>query len=120
MISWTARATAEFGTSTIACTPSLIHCRAIAAPTSGLFWWSAEISCTGRPATAAPASATAIRAASTEPDPVLSDATLAMSVSTPILIGAAWARGPARAPGGGGGQAQNLASSHGARPSSRG
>src|SRR6478752_4026787 len=40
--SCTASATLEVGTSTIASTPSLsYHWRAMAPPTSGLFWWSA-------------------------------------------------------------------------------
>src|SRR5215510_15444268 len=40
----TARATPELGTSTITSTLSTsYHCRAMAEPTSGLFWWSAEM-----------------------------------------------------------------------------
>ena len=39
----TASATPEFGTSTMTSTLSVsYHWRAIAEPTSGLFWWSAE------------------------------------------------------------------------------
>ena len=40
---FTASATAEFATSRIMSTPSRsIHCRAMLAPMSGLFWWSAK------------------------------------------------------------------------------
>jgi hypothetical protein len=43
----TASATPEFGTSTITSTLSVsYHCRAIAEPTSALFWWSAETNST--------------------------------------------------------------------------
>src|SRR5215813_7238085 len=51
----TARATPEFGTSTITSTLSAsYHCRAICEPTSGLFWWSAEMISTFRPFLSAP------------------------------------------------------------------
>src|SRR5215831_19497888 len=48
LVIWlTASATPEFGTSTITSTLSVsYHWRAIAEPTSGLFWWSAEMSST--------------------------------------------------------------------------
>ena len=48
---FTASATEEVGTSTITSTPSRSnHCRAMLEPTSGLFWWSAAITSTERPA----------------------------------------------------------------------
>src|SRR5262249_58770828 len=44
VIWFTASATAEFGTSTITSTLSdSYHCRAMLAPTSALFWWSAKM-----------------------------------------------------------------------------
>src|SRR5438270_2835687 len=47
VISATASATAEFGTSMIASTLSTwYHCRAMLEPISGLFWWSAEMTVT--------------------------------------------------------------------------
>ena len=66
----TASATPEFGTSTITSTLSTsYHWRATCEPTSGLFWWSAEMISTFMPFLAAPKSSTAMRAASTEPWP---------------------------------------------------
>ncbi len=68
-----ASATEEVGTSKIASTPSRsYHCRAIEAPTSGLFWWSAATISTFRPFSAALKSSTANRAAATEPSPEMS------------------------------------------------
>ena len=65
----TASAMEEFGTSRITSTPSWSNQRrAMANPMSGLFWWSAEISSTGRPASPA-LSSTANCAATTEPRP---------------------------------------------------
>jgi hypothetical protein len=43
--------------------------RAIAAPMSALFWWSATAISTGLPSTVPPASSTAMRAAIAEPGP---------------------------------------------------
>ncbi len=72
-ITWlTASATAEFGTSTTAATPSRsTQARATAAPMSALFWWSANrISTFGAPGPAAAMkSSAAICAATTEPRP---------------------------------------------------
>src|SRR5918996_1289095 len=48
------------------------HCRAIAEPTSGLFWWSATTISTFMPFLAGPKSSTAMRAATTEPRPAAS------------------------------------------------
>ena len=46
---FTASATDEVGTSMMTSTPSRsYHCRAMAAPTSGLFWWSAAMTCTSK------------------------------------------------------------------------
>ena len=57
----TASATPEFGTSTITSTLSVsYHWRAIAEPTSGLFWWSAETISTLMPRFSMPESSTAI------------------------------------------------------------
>ena len=68
--SLTASATEEVGTSKIASTPSWSYQRrAIAAPTSGLFWWSAETSVTVRSGSRALKSAIAMRAATTAPGP---------------------------------------------------
>src|SRR5262245_22388675 len=86
VIWFTASATPEFGVSKIASTLSTsYHWRAIAEPTSGLFWWSAEITSTFSPRFWTPESSTAIRAASTEPAPERSEYRLDMSVSTPIF-----------------------------------
>ena len=86
VIWFTASATDEVGTSTIASTLSVSnHWRAMLAPTSGLFWWSAETISTFIPLPAAPKSSTAICAASTEPGPAMSAYRLDMSLSTPIL-----------------------------------
>src|SRR6266702_4524337 len=69
----TASATPEFGTSTIRSTLSWsYHCRAMAEPTSALFWWSAETISTFMPLAAAPKSSTAMRAATSEPGPARS------------------------------------------------
>ena len=71
--SLTARATDEVGTSTMTSTPSRsIHWRTMLEPTSGLFWWSAETTSMGAPATLPPKSSAAIRAATAEPGPVMS------------------------------------------------
>src|SRR6185295_3586662 len=60
----TARATPELGTSTITSTLSVsYHWRAMAEPTSGLFWWSAETISTLTPRFSMPESSTASRAA---------------------------------------------------------
>ena len=68
-----ARATDEVGTSTITSTLSTsYHCRAMLEPTSGLFWWSAEITSTFMPFFAAPKSSTAMRAATAPPCPEIS------------------------------------------------
>jgi hypothetical protein len=65
----TASATAEFGRSTIMSTPSTSsQRRAMPAPTSGLFWWSAETTSTFRFDCLAKSSI-AICAAMTEPGP---------------------------------------------------
>ena len=51
----TGSATEEVGTSKIASTFSLSYqLRAMETPTSGLFWWSAEITSTGLPLTLPP------------------------------------------------------------------
>ncbi len=55
------------------------------AATSGLIWWSAEITVIGLPKTLPPKSSTAICAAATEPGPVAVAAGPDMSVSTPIF-----------------------------------
>src|SRR3954462_7069578 len=44
----TARATDDVGTSAATSTPLSNHCRAIAAATSGLFWWSALMTSTSQ------------------------------------------------------------------------
>src|SRR6185503_13284157 len=60
VIWFTANATPEFGTSTITSTLSVsYHWRAIAEPTSGLFWWSAETISTLTPRFSIPESSTA-------------------------------------------------------------
>src|SRR6266404_2405755 len=87
LVIWlTASATPEFGVSTITSTLSVsYHWRAIAEPTSGLFWWSAEMTSTLTPRFSMPESSTAILAATTEPAPARSVYRLDMSVKTPIL-----------------------------------
>ncbi len=66
-----ASATEEFGTSQIMSTPSLsIHLRAMLAPISALFWWSANRMSTSKPWS--PKSCTAWRAQITEVMPVVS------------------------------------------------
>src|SRR5712692_4410677 len=83
----TASATPELGTSTIRSTLSTsYHCRAMAEPTSALFWWSAATTSTFMPLAAAPKSSTAIRAATTEPGPARSAYSPDWSFSTPILM----------------------------------
>jgi hypothetical protein len=67
----TASPTEEVGTSMIRSTPWSYHCRAMFAPTSGRFWWSASATSTVKP-WLAPNSATASRTAATEVGPVLS------------------------------------------------
>src|SRR5437867_12172448 len=79
-----ASAIEEVGTSTMTSTLSTsYHCRAMLEPTSGLLRWSAERSSTFMPFVGK--SAIAKRAATTEPDPVISAYRLDMSVNTPIL-----------------------------------
>ncbi len=87
LVIWlTASATPEFGVSTITSTLSVsYHWRAIAEPTSGLFWWSAEMTSTLTPRFSMPESSTAILAAATEPAPARSVYRLDISVKTPIL-----------------------------------
>ena len=69
-----ASATEEVTPSMIMATPSRsYHWRARAAPTSGLFWWSAETISTASPCPAALKSSTAMRAATTEPSPLMSE-----------------------------------------------
>ena len=63
-----ASATEEVGTSTIASTPWSYHWRAMLAPTSGLFWWSAETTSTAKPRFAISAAACCVQA--TLPGPV--------------------------------------------------
>src|SRR5437868_8138310 len=85
--SFTANATDEVGTSTTTSTPLVsYHSRTMLDPTSGLFWWSPEMTSTGMPATVPPISSTAIWAASTEPLPDRSAYSPDMSVSTPMTI----------------------------------
>src|SRR5215813_15591485 len=71
LVIWlTASATPELGTSTITSTLSVsYHWRAMAEPTSALFWWSAETISTFIPFLSAPKSSTAMRAATTDPWP---------------------------------------------------
>src|SRR6185437_751540 len=64
-----------------------IHCRAMLAPTSGLFWWSAKMTSIGRPSTLPPKSSTAMRAAWTEPMPERSAYSPVWSLRTPSLTG---------------------------------
>src|SRR5712691_9549098 len=81
-----ARAIDEVGTSMIMSTLSTsYHWRAILDPTSGLFRWSAEMISTFMPLLAGLKSSTAIRAAATDPEPVISEYRLDISVRTPIL-----------------------------------
>src|SRR5260221_5383498 len=69
----TAMATAVLLMSTIRSTPSRSNqVRAWVAPTSALFWWSAQTTSIFLPSTWPPKSATAIFAASTEPRPAVS------------------------------------------------
>ena len=68
-------------------TPSSYQRAAMAAPTSALFWWSAETTSMGTPLTAPPKSSTASCAARIEPCPVFSVCSPARSVRTPILMG---------------------------------
>src|SRR5450830_438334 len=82
----TAIATLEVGTSTIMSTPSVsYHSRALVAPTSGLFWWSADTISIGLPSTLPPNSCAAICAATREPGPPMSAYTPDMSFMTPIF-----------------------------------
>src|SRR5262252_3517027 len=75
-----ASATDEVGTSTITSTPSTsYHWRAMLEPTSGLFRWSAETISTLRPLCILLKSSTAMRAATTEPAPPMSEYRLDMS-----------------------------------------
>ena len=68
-----ASATDEVGTSVITSTPSVsYHWRAMFEPTSGLFWWSAEMISTLMPLSLALKSSAAMRAATTEPSPEMS------------------------------------------------
>ena len=70
VMSVTASAAEEVGTSTITSTPSSsYHWRAMLEAMSGLFWWSAETISTLMPLPAASKSSTAICAATTEPSP---------------------------------------------------
>src|SRR5215213_8907039 len=82
----TARATEDVGTSetTSTCCVSS-HWRTMLDPMSGLFWWSAATTSMGLPSTVPPKSSTAMRAATTDPGPVLSDWPALISESTPIL-----------------------------------
>src|SRR6266704_2852436 len=81
-----ARAIDEVGTSMMRSTLSTsYHWRAMLEPTSGLFRWSADKISTFMPFFAAPKSSTAMRAAATDPGPVISEYTLDMSFNTPIL-----------------------------------
>ncbi|KAF1056390.1 MAG: hypothetical protein GAK34_00316 [Delftia tsuruhatensis] len=81
----TAMATAVLLLSTIRSTPSRSNqVRAWVAPTSALFWWSAQTTSIFLPSTWPPKSATAIFAASTEPRPAVSAYRPDMSLSTPM------------------------------------
>src|SRR5882762_10466508 len=69
-----ASAIEEVGTSTMTSTLSTsYHWRAMLEPTSGLLRWSAETSSTFMPFRAAPKSSTAMRAATVDPDPAMSE-----------------------------------------------
>ena len=86
-ISTTANPTAEFVRSAITSTRSISnHCRAIAAPMSGLFWWSAAIISMRFPSIVQSNSSEAMRAASTEPGPDAVESGPFISAITPILI----------------------------------
>src|SRR6266481_5553593 len=79
-----ASAIEEVGTSTMTSTLSTsYHWRAMLEPTSGLLRWSAETSSTFMPFVGK--SAIAMRAATTDPPPPMSEYRLDMSESTPIL-----------------------------------
>src|SRR5882672_3642196 len=81
-----ASAIEEVGTSTMTSTLSTsYHWRAMLEPTSGLFRWSAESNSTFMPFFAAPKSSIAMRAATAEPPPPISEYRLDMSDRTPIL-----------------------------------
>ena len=70
VISLTASAAEDVGTSKIASTPSWsYHWRAMLEAMSALFWWSAETISTLIPLDAASKSSTAMRAATTDPSP---------------------------------------------------
>src|SRR6266852_852105 len=76
----------DVGTSTMTSTLSTsYHWRAMLEPTSGLFRWSAERNSTFIPRFAGPKSSIAMRAATADPDPVMSAYRLDMSVNTPIF-----------------------------------
>src|SRR6267142_5471327 len=97
-----ASAIEEVGTSTMTSTLSTsYHWRAMLEPTSGLFRWSAESNSTFMPFFAAPKSSIAMRAATAEPPPPMSEYRLDMSDKTPILTTpseiCAWASDAARA-----------------------
>src|SRR5437868_409643 len=86
--------------STIRSTPCFsYHARATVDATSGLFWWSAETISLFLPPTVPPKPCPAIRAASTDPAPVLSENTPSISVSTPMRTTSpeTWADAPAEA-----------------------
>src|SRR5882762_3066592 len=79
-----ASATDEVGTSTMTSTLSTsYHWRAMLEPTSGLLRWSAETSSTFMPFVGK--SAIAMRAATADPPPPMSEYRLDMSDKTPIL-----------------------------------
>jgi hypothetical protein len=85
VISCTAMATDEVGTSTTATTfCESIQVRASVEPTSGLFWWSPTITSTVSPSSLPPKSSTAICAATTAPWPARSKFMPDMSVRTPM------------------------------------
>src|SRR6201996_2112106 len=67
----TASATEDVGTSAATSTPLSNHCRAMAAATSGLFWWSALMTSTSKSRCDA-ISSTANWVAATDVGPVLS------------------------------------------------
>ena len=92
--SCTASATGVTGRSVMASTPPLSNqSRASAEATSGLFSLSPNLMRTGSPSTTPPKSATAMRAASSDPRPPLSPYGPEASVSTPTVTGSGfWAR----------------------------